>query len=86
MSSLDEEPPDHYVNEHTLGALVGYLIRLTVGELPPWVVDGMLPEVAEDLMKSLDVLIRSGLAQAREIEERIAASIGTTPMSASRYS
>jgi hypothetical protein len=47
---------------------------------------GMLPEVAEDLMKSLDVLIRSGIAQAREIEERIAASIGTAPMSASRYS
>ena len=38
MSSLDEEPPDHYVNEHTLGALVVYLIRLTVGELPPWLV------------------------------------------------
>jgi hypothetical protein len=35
---LNEEPPDHYVDEHTLGALVGYLIRLTVGELPPWVV------------------------------------------------
>jgi hypothetical protein len=35
---LKEEPPDHYVNEHTLGALVGYLIRLTVGELPRWVV------------------------------------------------
>jgi hypothetical protein len=34
---FDEAPPDHYVNEHTLGALVGYLIRLTVGELPPWV-------------------------------------------------
>ena len=36
---LDEEPPDHYVDEHTLGALVGYLIHLTVGELPPWLVD-----------------------------------------------
>jgi hypothetical protein len=33
----------------------------------------MLPEVAEDLMKCLDILIRSGVAQAREIEEQIAA-------------
>ena len=39
---------------------------------------GMLPVVAEDLMKCLDVLIRSGVAQAREIEERVAARIGTT--------
>lgn len=31
---LDEEPPDHYVDEHTLGALVGYLIRLTMGNYP----------------------------------------------------
>src|ERR1700730_15803582 len=38
----------------------------------------MLPEVAENLMKCLDVLIRSGVAQAREIEERIAARFGTT--------
>jgi hypothetical protein len=38
----------------------------------------MLPEVAENLMKCLDVLIRSGVAQAREIEERVAARIGTT--------
>ena len=35
---LDEEEPDHYADEHTLGALVGHLIPLTVGELPPWVV------------------------------------------------
>jgi hypothetical protein len=35
---LEEEPPDQYVSEHILGALVGYLIRLTVGELPPWLV------------------------------------------------
>jgi hypothetical protein len=36
---FDEAPPDHYhyVNGHTLGALIGYLIRLTIGELPPWV-------------------------------------------------
>jgi hypothetical protein len=31
----------------------------------------VLPGVAEDLMKYLDNLIRSGVAQAREIEERI---------------
>jgi hypothetical protein len=35
---LEEEQPDHYVDENALGALVGYLIRLTVGELPPWIV------------------------------------------------
>jgi CsiD len=39
----------------------------------------MLPEVTEDLMKCLDVLIRSGVAQAREIEERVAARFGTMP-------
>jgi len=33
--------------------------------------EGVLPGVAEDLMKCLDILIRSGVAQAREIEERI---------------
>ena len=33
---------------------------------------GVLPGVAEDLLKCLDTLIRSGVAQAREIEERIA--------------
>jgi hypothetical protein len=40
---------------------------------------GMRPEVAENLMKSLDVLIRSGVTKAREIEERVAASFGTAP-------
>ena len=30
---LDEEIADDYVNEHVLGALVGHLIRLTVGKL-----------------------------------------------------
>jgi hypothetical protein len=35
---LDQEVPEHYVDEHALGALVGHLIRLTVGELPVWVV------------------------------------------------
>jgi hypothetical protein len=30
-----------------------------------------LPAVADDLMKCLDILIRSGVAQAHEIEERI---------------
>jgi hypothetical protein len=31
----------------------------------------VLPGIAEDLLKSLDILIRSGVAQARELEERI---------------
>ena len=35
----EEPPPDHYVDERVLGPLVGHLIPLTVGELPPWVVD-----------------------------------------------
>jgi hypothetical protein len=30
-------------------------------------------------MKCLDIFIRSGVAQAREIEEQIAARFGTTP-------
>jgi hypothetical protein len=34
--------------------------------------EAALPEVEEDLLKCLDVLIRSGVAQAREIEQRIA--------------
>jgi hypothetical protein len=32
----------------------------------------VLPEVEDDLLKCLDVLISSGVAQAREIEQRIA--------------
>jgi hypothetical protein len=32
----------------------------------------ILPKVKEDLLKCLDVLIRSGVAQAGEIEQRIA--------------
>jgi hypothetical protein len=35
---LDHEVPAHYVDEHPLGRLVSHLIRLTVGDLPPWVV------------------------------------------------
>jgi energy-coupling factor transporter ATP-binding protein EcfA2 len=35
---LDDERPDYYVDEHTLGSLVGHLIRLTIGDLPSWVV------------------------------------------------
>jgi hypothetical protein len=35
---LDQEVPEQYVDEHALGALVGYLIPLTLGDLPPWVV------------------------------------------------
>lgn len=32
-----------------------------------------VPAVAEDLMKCLDIMVRSGVVQARELEERIAA-------------
>ncbi len=32
------ENPDQYVDEHVLGALVGHLIRMTVGDLPAWIV------------------------------------------------
>jgi hypothetical protein len=35
----DEEVRDYYADEQALGALVGHLIRLTVGDLPLWVVD-----------------------------------------------
>jgi len=35
---FDEEVPDHYIDEHALGALASHLIRLTVGELPPWII------------------------------------------------
>ena len=31
----------------------------------------VIPSVVDDLMKCLDILVRSGVAQAREIEERI---------------
>jgi hypothetical protein len=46
---LNEEPPDYYVDQHTLGALAGYLIHLTVGEMPRWVVT-----LAEHLMRWTD--------------------------------
>ena len=32
------ENPDQYVDEHVLGALVGHLIRMTVGDLPAWII------------------------------------------------
>ena len=35
---VEEESPDQYVDEQTIGAVAGYLIRFTVGELPAWVV------------------------------------------------
>ena len=47
---LDEEERDYYADEHALGALVGHLIPLTVGELPPWVV-----ALAVHLMRWTDV-------------------------------
>jgi hypothetical protein len=33
-----EQRPDQYIDQHTLGAVPGYLIRFTVGDLPDWVV------------------------------------------------
>jgi len=33
-----ESKPDDYTDEHALGALISHLIRLTIGQLPPWVV------------------------------------------------
>ncbi|MFT3941547.1 hypothetical protein [Rhodopseudomonas sp.] len=33
------EDPTHYVDEHALGALTSQLIRMTLGELPAWLVD-----------------------------------------------
>jgi hypothetical protein len=36
---------------------------------------GVLPELAGDLINCLDILVRSGVAQAREVEERIASKL-----------
>jgi hypothetical protein len=36
---LEDETPSHFVDERTLGELVGYLVGFTVGELPAWVKD-----------------------------------------------
>ena len=33
-----EEKSEFYLDEHILGALIGHLIPLTIGELPPWIV------------------------------------------------
>lgn len=33
------ENPDQYVDEHVLGALAEHLVRMTIGDLPPWIVD-----------------------------------------------
>jgi energy-coupling factor transporter ATP-binding protein EcfA2 len=46
---FEDEIPEHYADEHALGSLVGHLIRLTVGALPPWLV-----ELAEHLMRWTD--------------------------------
>jgi hypothetical protein len=35
----NEQRPDQYIDQHTLGAIPGYLIRFTVGDLPDWVVE-----------------------------------------------
>lgn len=37
--AIEEDVPDHYADEHALGALVSHLVPLTVGDMPPWVVD-----------------------------------------------
>jgi hypothetical protein len=34
-----DENPDYYVDEHLLGGIIGHLIRMTVGELQPWIAD-----------------------------------------------
>jgi hypothetical protein len=44
---------------------------------------GVIPGVVDDLMKCLDILVRSGVAQAREIEECII-GMGQSRKSASR--
>ena len=43
---VEELEQEHYVDEHRLGAVAGYLIHFTVGELPVWVV-----ALAEHLMR-----------------------------------
>ena len=43
---VEEARPDQYVDEHRLGAVAGYLIRFTVGDMPSWVV-----ALAEHLMR-----------------------------------
>jgi len=35
--AAEEAETAEYVDEHALGAMVGHLVRLTVGELPAWV-------------------------------------------------
>jgi hypothetical protein len=62
---LNQEPPDHYVNEHTLGALIGYLIRLTVGELPTWIV-----ALATHLMRWTDEANGSHGENDRDLDNR----------------
>ena len=44
---------------------------LTAHSLPISTSPGVLPGLTGDLMNCLDILVRSGVAQAREIEERI---------------
>ena len=34
-----EEAPQWYVDEHSLGAVIGHLVRMTVADLQPWLVD-----------------------------------------------
>jgi hypothetical protein len=36
---VEDHIPEYYADEHALGALVSHLIRLSVGDLPAWVVD-----------------------------------------------
>jgi hypothetical protein len=45
----EEEWPDQVVHEHALGVIPNFLIRLTIGELPPWIVT-----LAERLMRWTD--------------------------------
>ena len=50
------------------GRLCAWLDRTIIADSIP---ANVPPKVAEDLLKSLDILIRSGVAQARAVEEQI---------------
>jgi hypothetical protein len=64
----------HFWAEKDVGGRVcGWLERTFVADPAS---ANVVPGVAEDLAKSLDILVQSGVAQAREIEERIT---GTRP-------
>ena len=59
----------HFWSEKDIGSRVCTWLDRTLIVNPTSV--GVVPEVVEDLLKCLDILIRSGVARAREIEEQI---------------